>query len=308
MRDSWKPNLFVPAFPKCGTTALCDYLAQHPDIYVTEDKEPRTLVMQDDFASNFLKNYPYWDRLKKMIDRASPSFEEYKHRFEKYADKKYKVDGSQIYSDKEDNIIVIKDFNPSAKILIMIRSPRNRLISFYYYDYRYHKYDFNQYINNLVRPNIDYLLFFKRIAMFIKLFGEDNVRVIDNKALLKEPNLIMNKVFDFLKLCRIDIEPILSNPTISGPLLLRMNNLISDLSYRTTNILEKRGLLDTKLYSTLGKISKTVKTVLKSIEKNRDKSNYYKLLILIPDDVAEILDNDYKRTIDYCSTKGILIR
>src|SRR5271157_2660061 len=28
------PNLFVLGAPKCGTTALCNYLRQHPDIYV----------------------------------------------------------------------------------------------------------------------------------------------------------------------------------------------------------------------------------------------------------------------------------
>ena len=144
--------------------------------------------------------------------------------------------------------------------------------------------------------------------MFVKLFGKESVRVIDNKLLLNEPSITMNKIFDFLGLTRIDIKPLVSNPTISDPLLLRMNNLMSDLSYHTTNILERKGLMNTKLYSVLGKVSKRVKGTIKSIEKGKDKSiSYNTLLRLIPDDIAEILENDFKKTSNYCYNNGILI-
>lgn len=35
-----RPNLFLVGAPKCGTTALHDYLAQHPDVTMSEPKEP----------------------------------------------------------------------------------------------------------------------------------------------------------------------------------------------------------------------------------------------------------------------------
>ena len=34
-----KPNFFVVGAPKCGTTALYQYLAQHPDVFLPETKE-----------------------------------------------------------------------------------------------------------------------------------------------------------------------------------------------------------------------------------------------------------------------------
>lgn len=34
------PNLFLIGAPKCGTSALHDYLAQHPDVFMSEPKEP----------------------------------------------------------------------------------------------------------------------------------------------------------------------------------------------------------------------------------------------------------------------------
>lgn len=35
-----RPNLFLVGAPKCGTSALHDYLAQHPDVFMSELKEP----------------------------------------------------------------------------------------------------------------------------------------------------------------------------------------------------------------------------------------------------------------------------
>ncbi len=35
-----RPNLFLVGAPKCGTSALHGYLAQHPDVWMSEPKEP----------------------------------------------------------------------------------------------------------------------------------------------------------------------------------------------------------------------------------------------------------------------------
>ena len=34
------PNLFLVGAPKCGTTSLYMYLKQHPEIYMSGNKEP----------------------------------------------------------------------------------------------------------------------------------------------------------------------------------------------------------------------------------------------------------------------------
>ena len=35
-----KPNLFLIGAPKCGTTSLASYLSDHPQIFVSDPKEP----------------------------------------------------------------------------------------------------------------------------------------------------------------------------------------------------------------------------------------------------------------------------
>nr|MBA3587010.1 sulfotransferase [Chloroflexota bacterium] len=34
------PDFFIVGAPKCGTTALYDYLAPHPDVFMPFHKEP----------------------------------------------------------------------------------------------------------------------------------------------------------------------------------------------------------------------------------------------------------------------------
>ena len=35
-----KPNFFIIGAPKCGTTALSEYLRSHPSVLISEPKEP----------------------------------------------------------------------------------------------------------------------------------------------------------------------------------------------------------------------------------------------------------------------------
>ena len=35
-----RPDFFIVGAPKCGTTALSEYLRSHPNVFMTEPKEP----------------------------------------------------------------------------------------------------------------------------------------------------------------------------------------------------------------------------------------------------------------------------
>ncbi len=40
------PNFLLVGAPKCGTTSIASYLAQHPDVYITPIKEPKFFTAQ----------------------------------------------------------------------------------------------------------------------------------------------------------------------------------------------------------------------------------------------------------------------
>ena len=47
------PNFFIIGAPKCGTTALSEYLRKHPDIYFSYPKESN--FFNDDFSDKYRK-------------------------------------------------------------------------------------------------------------------------------------------------------------------------------------------------------------------------------------------------------------
>ncbi len=61
------PNLIVAGVMKCGTSSLHTYLAQHPDIFMTEPKEPHSLMLRD--ADDDVR--AEWDTLLADADGAS---------------------------------------------------------------------------------------------------------------------------------------------------------------------------------------------------------------------------------------------
>lgn len=105
-----KPDLFIVGAPKCGTTALHRYLSQHPDIYMSEPKEP---------------NY-----FGSLIASFAKSDEQYlQYAFSGWQDEKVAGEASPWYLACPSSAERIKAFNPRAKIVIMLRNPVEMMYS-----------------------------------------------------------------------------------------------------------------------------------------------------------------------------------
>ncbi|MFM2311114.1 MAG: hypothetical protein RLZZ04_390 [Cyanobacteriota bacterium] len=114
-----KPNLFIVGQPKSGTTALHQFLGQHPEIYMSSIKEPHF------FCSDFHLESDRAYGKQRFFDFRSESA--YLQLFNKAKNKgkKVKIAGesstnylySQVAAEK------IYNFNPDAKIIIVLREP-----------------------------------------------------------------------------------------------------------------------------------------------------------------------------------------
>ncbi|MBA3445503.1 MAG: sulfotransferase [Gemmatimonadales bacterium] len=101
-----KPNFFIVGAPKCGTTALYEYLRPHPSIFMSEIKEPH-------FFAKDLGTYP---RVK------TP--EEYAGIFADSTDRHLAVGEASVYYLRSSVAIPnIREFNPDARIIAMFRNP-----------------------------------------------------------------------------------------------------------------------------------------------------------------------------------------
>lgn len=98
-----KPNFFIVGAPKCGTTSMANYLASHPDIFMSNPKEPHY------FCTDLL--------------RGVSSLSEYLSLFPDDNPPQVVGEASTWYLSSEVAARLIFEFNPSARILVMIRNP-----------------------------------------------------------------------------------------------------------------------------------------------------------------------------------------
>jgi hypothetical protein len=108
------PNFFIVGAPKCGTTALYEYLRSHPQIFLPTLKEPH-------FFSDDLVTF-----------RITKSLDEYKSLFADATPEHLRVgEASASYLLSSTAIPAIRRFNPDARILAMFRNPVDLVYSFH---------------------------------------------------------------------------------------------------------------------------------------------------------------------------------
>jgi Sulfotransferase domain len=101
-----KANFFIVGAPKCGTTALYEYLRFHPNIYMSSVKEPH-------FFAKDLGTYP---RIKTLAD--------YEALFAASTPQHRAVGEASVYYLRSSVAIPnIRQYNPDARIIAMFRNP-----------------------------------------------------------------------------------------------------------------------------------------------------------------------------------------
>ncbi len=102
-----RPNLFIVGAPKCGTTSMHDYLDQHPEIFMSRNKEPRHFADELEI-----------DPRRYIGDRST-----YLGLFQEGRDARYRGESSPLYLFSQTAAQRIKEFEPDARIIIMLRNP-----------------------------------------------------------------------------------------------------------------------------------------------------------------------------------------
>jgi hypothetical protein len=107
-----KPDFFLVGAPKCGTTALFQYLCMHPSVYSPRIKEP----------NYFCEDFPALRGPRTELDYLAL-----------YADAiatdQCVGDASVVYMYSSVALQKIYDFNPAAKIIFMLRNPVDMVYS-----------------------------------------------------------------------------------------------------------------------------------------------------------------------------------
>ena len=110
-----RPNFFIVGAPKCGTTALSEYLKTHPNVYFSPIKEPHYFA--EDFRQGTYSLNNYWVKPVETLQEYLKLFQD--------VHKQHKAIGeaSTTYLWSSVAVEKIYQFNPEAKIIVMIRNP-----------------------------------------------------------------------------------------------------------------------------------------------------------------------------------------
>jgi hypothetical protein len=304
--DKWKPNLFVPGFSKCGTTALCDYLSQHPDIYVIEGKEPRGLT-EGTWQPSWDVRY---DQLEVM------TFKKYKAYYKNHENSAYRVDGSQNYTYATSYARKIKDFSPKAKVVMMVRDQVQRLVSNFYYLYTFHREpNFSAWVNKFFIRDLSNFLFYKHIISYTQSFGAQNILVITNDSLKRSPRNVMSRVFGFLDLDDFQVTSVSSNTGQFKALneeerreFARSFAISNALEAPARFVLNNSGQFGYMLKFKLSRISPVHRTRQKFTNLSAKNESHAELeKIHLPSEIECALSEDYRETLQYCKAHGILL-
>jgi Sulfotransferase domain len=106
-----KPNFFIVGAPKCGTTALYEYLRPHPNVFMPELKEPHFFT-------------------KELAAPKVKTLEEYTRLFAECTNEHTRIgEASASYLSSSTAIPGIREFNPDAKLIAMLRNPVDMVYS-----------------------------------------------------------------------------------------------------------------------------------------------------------------------------------
>lgn len=224
MHNVNKPNFFIVGAPKCGTTALYTYLAGHPDIGMSKDKEPNF------FASDIVGH-----------QRNSRTLTQYLSNFVRATGKIRIGEASTTYLASRSAPQEILAFNPSAQIIIMVRDPIDVIYSMHsqqLFNATEHITRFELAVDSqetrywragpfrgepVLRPRYRALTrFSEQIQRYFDAFGEERVHVIVFDDFAKAPGIAYENVLSFLGLRsdkRSNFEIINKNKRVRFPAL-----------------------------------------------------------------------------------------
>jgi hypothetical protein len=219
-----KPDFFIVGAPKCGTTALYTYLAGHPDIGMSKDKEPGF------FASDVEGH-----------QRRSATLEQYLSNFDHASGKRRIGEASTGYLASPGTPQEIHDFNPSAQIIVMLRNPidvlqawhSQRVFSGVEHIRKFEiavdsqetrRWQFGPFRGEPVLRSSyrEITRFSEHIQRYFDVFGKERVHIILFDDFVKTPAIEYEKVLSFLGLRtdgRRNFEIVNSNKRVRFPAL-----------------------------------------------------------------------------------------
>lgn len=250
-----KCNLIVPGFAKCGTSSLHEYLNMHPNICMSATKEPHYFSHNEVYA----RGYKWHDSLFYPVDSRTTLV---------YGE------SSTSYCYDETALRRIRDDIENPKIILIMRSPVDRLLSHFRWlwalklenrsliqaveEEASKEYD----IHHSFKDSGNYATYLRGsqysvyVPMMESIFGQANVLCISSQQLREHPSVVLSECFQFL-----EIAPHTVSSRISE------NQTKDKLHQRTLGLERLTPLIPRPLYHRLNSNRRLKRVVLSALGK-----------------------------------------
>lgn len=201
------PGFFIVGAPKCGTTALHAWLKQHPDVFLPDAKEP-----------HFFGRDLTW----RHRDSTTPEedLERYLELFHDAGAARAVGEASTMYLYSHEAAEEIFEFNPEARIVVMLRNPVDQMYSFHSERLYGQNEDIADFVEALKAeeerkhgeriPSLarlvqgcfyrDVARFSQQVERYLDVFGADRVHVIIHDDMRADPEGVFRDVARFLEI------------------------------------------------------------------------------------------------------------
>ncbi|MES1024048.1 sulfotransferase [Gloeocapsa sp. BRSZ] len=199
------PNFIVVGAAKAGTTALYYYLKQHPQIYMSPEKEPKFFALEGDE----LDFRGPGDR-ENICKSAITDIETYRHLFKGVTNEIAVGEASPLYLYSPKAAERIKKYIPDAKLIAILRNPIERAYSGYIMHVREGREtakDFTEALQeeeSRIRSNwgwghyVNVGFYHAQLKRYLNLFDKEQIRVYLYEDLKTNPINLIQDIFRFL--------------------------------------------------------------------------------------------------------------
>lgn len=197
------PNFLIIGTAKGGTTSLYSYLCQHPQIYMSSNKEPGFFALEG-------KNLGFRGPDEAFSKISITSIDEYRKLFDGVSQEIAFGEASPFYLYFEKASERIKYYTPEAKLIVSLRNPIDRAYASYMHNVRmgYEKDSFEQSLTKeeeRIKDNWIYLwhykqcgLYYKQLKRYFDTFDASQIKVYLFEDLAKSTQTTVQDIFAFL--------------------------------------------------------------------------------------------------------------
>jgi len=218
-----EPNFFLVGAAKAGTTALYNYLGQHPRIFMCPIKEPNFLadeVRAENFSDEARVKIDRWrlafrDYLTGPVCEKFPSgpvaeWQDYLKLFQCAGDRTAIGEASPCYLWSKTAPHNISQRFPDAKIFMVLRNPIERAFAQHLHTLSFanQPMSFREQMDAALRssnkqigelyPFLEFGLYSEQVSRYFALFPRERIRIFFYEDYQRDPRTLLRAIFRFL--------------------------------------------------------------------------------------------------------------